>query len=436
MVTVALSSWGRLRIAEHEVVPLRRRIEAARTLRSSKLPGIAFGNGRCYGDECLNAGHTVWTTRGLDRFIAFDPERGIVHCESGVLLSEITRLALPAGWFLPVTPGTAFVTIGGAVANDVHGKNHHRCGTLGEHVAFVRLARTDGSVIDCTPQVNSDWLAATIGGMGLTGIITEVAIRLRRVSGPWIDTLTQPFDTLDEFFELTPRHASDWEHTVAWIDCTRSTRKDTRGVFFCGNHSDATKPLPPSRARSAALLPSWRWVNGTSTALLNSLYFASCKQRRGLGRQDYGSFFYPLDRVLEWNRIYGRAGFFQYQCVIPAATQADGTRELLRLIAESRMGSFLSVLKTFTLRPSAGLMSFPMAGTTVALDFPNAGPGTLRLFDRLNAVVSDTGGRLYPAKDAVMPAELFRKGFPRLNEFLAYRDPGISSEMSRRLLDI
>jgi len=434
VISGPLTSWGRLTHGSHEIVRLCDRHALPRVLRDPAPPGIAHGSGRSYGDQCLNAAGPAWTTRGLDKFIALDRGSGLLQCEAGVTLSEINALTLPLGWFLPVTPGTQFVTLGGAVANDVHGKNHHDRGTFGEHVESLTLNRTDGRVIRCGPHEATEWFHATIAGMGLTGVISEVSLRLRPVLGPWIETHADTFDTLDEFFELAARHRTGPEYTVAWIDCTPTASGNTRGVFFRGDHADSNQPMRSRPPTSAGRLPLLRWVNPVTSAAFNRLYFQRQRARSNPGLQTFTSFFYPLDSVLEWNRIYGPRGFYQYQCVVPVASQVDATRELLRLIRESNTGSFLSVLKTFADRPPVGLLSFPMAGTTLALDFPNLGASTLALFDRLNAVVSAAGGRLYAAKDASMPASMFHVGYPRLEEFLKFRDPGISSEMSRRLM--
>jgi FAD/FMN-containing dehydrogenase len=429
-----LRSWGRLRAPGHSLVPLRDACSAAASLRASPLPGVVFGNGRSYGDQALNEGGTAWLTRGLDRFIEFDPASGLLRCEAGMTLQEIIGVVLPHGWFLPVTPGTQFATLGGAVANDVHGKNHHRCGTLGEHVEALTLLRTDGQSIRCGPTVEAAWFCATVGGMGLTGLIVDVTLRLRRVPGPWMETETQVFETLDEFFELSAQANATWEYSVAWIDCLQARAGRTRGALFCGNHAASGEPLHPAAPKSVALLPPVRWVTPTVTRAFNALYFRRAAARAGHSRQSYLSFFYPLDGLLEWNRIYGPRGFYQYQCAVPVATQHAAIDALLREVAASASGSFLSVLKTFGARAPLGWLSFPMEGTTLALDFPNDGQRTLQLFERLDAIVAAAGGRLYPAKDATMPASLFRQGYPRLADFLPYRDPGISSEMSRRLL--
>lgn len=428
-----VSSWGRLTRRPHEWVALSDRATVHAAIAGRKSTGLPYGNGRSYGDVCLNGDGELWAMRGLDRFIAFDNETGSVACEAGVLLKEIIDLVLPHGWFLPVVPGTQFVTVGGAIANDVHGKSHHRQGSFGDHVLRMVLARTDGQVIECSPDENEPWFRATVGGMGLTGVITSAMLRLRRVVGPWLDTETVPFKTLDAFFDLSDESAADWEHTVAWLDCVGG-RSGARGVYFRGNHAARTDVICAPKPRTFPVTPPLSLINGLSLRLFNFAYYRMNNIRAGLSEQHYLPFFFPLDNLLEWNRIYGPRGFYQYQCVVPPQTQREAVRELTARISKAAMGSFLAVLKTFGDRPAPGMVSFPMPGTTLALDFPNLGKSTLKLFNELNAIVAEAGGRLYSAKDACMPSELFEKGYPRLAEFTTFRDPGISSDMSRRLL--
>lgn len=431
-MTETVASWGRVGGGAHDVMRFADRSALLAALSSSPRPSLAFGNGRSYGDVCLNIGHGLWAMRGLDRFIAFDRATGTVECEAGVLLKDIVDLALSAGWFLPVTPGTQYATLGGAIANDVHGKNHHRAGTIGEHVESLILARTDGARMECSPQARAEWFAATIGGIGLTGVVVSARLRLRRVPGPWISVRSTAFDSLDGFFELSGTLAQDAEYSVAWIDCQPRSRGDTRGIFFCGDHSARADAAADAKVRRMPIDPPVSLVNAASIKAFNALYFARHRRAQGAAVQDYRSFFYPLDGVLEWNRLYGRRGFYQYQCVLPRRVEADATRELLGRIGSSGIGSFLAVLKAFDERPAVGMLSFPMAGTTVALDFPNAS-GTLPLFQDLDAIVATAGGRVYLAKDATSSRPLFEQGYPRLAEFARFRDPGIASDMSRRL---
>ena len=433
----AVSSWGRLSHELHQVAPLRDRGPLPE-ITPPGTPALAFGNGRSYGDACLNPGGRLWATRGLDRFIGFDTATGMLECEAGVLLCEIVAVALPRGWFLPVTPGTQFATLGGAIANDVHGKNHHRAGTLGEHLDSFWLARSDGSLQQCGRSANAALFEATIAGLGLTGVIVSARLQLRRVAGPWMATTTAPFDTLDEFFTLSRQAERDAEYGVAWIDCLSGAAGRVRGIFFSADHADvaaqANREPPRQRTRSLPITPPWSLVNGVSLRLFNALYHRANRQRAGRHLQHFEAFFYPLDKLLDWNRVYGPRGFYQYQCVVPRDAEAAAVVDLLAAIKGSGTGSFLAVLKTFGERQGAGLLSFPLPGTTLALDFPNRGESTLRLFARLDAIVAAAGGRLYPAKDACMSRALFEQGYPRLGEFLRFRDPGISSAMSRRLI--
>ena len=427
-----LSSWGRLSREPHDVHPLADRHRLPQQL-AREAPGLAFGMGRSYGDVCLNPGGTLWKTTGLDRFIAFDAVSGRLSCEAGVLLRDIQRLMVPRGWILPVTPGTQMVTVGGAIANDVHGKNHHRLGSFGDSVRFLRLVRTDGQVIDCGPEEKPDWFAATVGGLGLTGVIAEAVIQLRRIPGPWLETETLPYGNLDAFFALADRSEASWEHTVSWIDCMN--RRGGRGLFMRGNPLDVGERRPPrAHQRTLPFTPPFSLVNRLSLKPFNVSYYHLNRLKAGKAIVHYEPFSYPLDNLLEWNRMYGPKGFYQYQSVVPHEHGQEAVAAMLKAIADSGEGSFLAVLKTFGQRPSPGMLSFPRPGVTLALDFPNRGDRTHRLFARLDAIVREAGGRLYPAKDARMPRDLFESGYPRLQEFLGYRDPGIRSALSRRLI--
>ena len=425
---VAVTSWGRLGQFEHELHPLADRWQVAQQLQRDRY-GLAYGMGRSYGDVCLNPGGVLWQSTGLDRFIAFDEQHGTLACEAGVLIRDIQRLCVPRGWMLPVVPGTQLVTVGGAIANDIHGKNHHQAGSFGDNVRRLSLARTDGSLTECVP--GDALFAATVGGLGLTGVITEVELQLKRVPGPWLSVETLPYRDLSEFFALADASEADWEHTVSWVDCLNG---EGRGIFMRANHVDAGKDEPASgRALSVPFVPPVSLVNNLSLRPFNAMYFHLKKASR-TSVQHYEAFFHPLDNVRDWNRIYGPRGFFQYQCVLPRSFGQAGVQAMLKRIARSGMGSFLAVLKTFGKRESVGMLSFAMPGVTLALDFPNQGERTLQLLAALDAIVREAKGRLYMAKDARMPVDLFESGYPRLKEFLTLRDSGISSAMSRRLL--
>ena len=428
-----VSSWGRLSADPHHVVGLSDPCKVREALSCGGAPGVAHGMGRSYGDACLNPQGTLWLTTGLDHFIAFDDRTGRLVCEVGVLLRDIQRLAVPRGWILPVTPGTQLVTVGGAIANDVHGKNHHVLGAFGDHVQRLTLLRTDGETIQCGPDERPDWFAATVGGVGLTGVIVQAEIQLRRIPGPWLETETIPYANLDEFFQLADDSEAQWEHTVSWIDCIPGS--GGRGVFMRGNPVAAERqPVPPGRQLTMPIVPPVSLVNRLSLRPFNMAYYHLKKWRAGRAVTHYEPFFYPLDNLLEWNRMYGPRGFFQYQSVVPRGVARDAVQSMLQEIARFGDGSFLAVLKTFGNRAPVGMLSFAQPGATLALDFPNHGEHTQKLFARLDAIVTEARGRIYLAKDARMPRALFEAGYPRLPEFLKYRDRGISSGLSRRLM--
>lgn len=431
---VAIASWGRLGQPEHRVMTLAAPDRVASQLAAS-APGLAHGMGRSYGDVCLNPGGMLWLTTGLDKLISFDPNSGRLVCEAGVLLRDIQRMTVPRGWMLAVTPGTQLITVGGAIANDVHGKNHHAVGSFGDHVLALELARTDGSTVRCGPALEPAWFAATVGGLGLTGVIVRAELQLRPVAGPWFVTETIPYANIGEFFPLADAAEADWEHTVSWIDCLAGS--GGRGLFMRGNPSSLiNRPVPPARTLRMPFVPPVSLVNRLSLPPFNAAYFHLNKWKRARGVAHYEAFNYPLDNLQDWNRMYGPRGFFQYQSVVPRAVGQDAVQAMLDAIAASGEGSFLAVLKTFGQRAAPGMLSFPQPGVTLALDFPNRGARTLALFGRLDAIVREAGGRLYMAKDARMPRDLFEAGYPRLAEFMQYRDPGISSALSRRLMGV
>ena len=427
-----VNSWGRLSFSHHRIVPLDHQRDITSALIGT-TPGLAFGNGRSYGDECLNPEGTLWTTQGLDHLLSFDDRTGILKCEAGILLRDIQRLIVPRGLMLPVTPGTQMITVGGAIANDVHGKNHHVFGSFGDSIQYIKMVRTDGEIVECGPALRSDWFAATVGGLGLTGVIVEAIVQLRRVDGPWMDTEQIAFSNPLEFLELSDASEQRWEHTVSWIDCIGGAAG--RGIFMRANHSSLNQiPQAEKKSKRVPVQPPFSLVNSLSLRAFNALYFNVNKRKAGQGIAHYEKFFYPLDKLLEWNKIYGPRGFYQYQCVVPHSTGKYAVDQMLSEIARAREGSFLAVLKTFGDRPALGMLSFPMPGITLALDFPNRGPRTDALLSRMDAIVREAKGRIYMAKDARMPRDLFEVGYPRLDEFLAFRDQGISSAMSRRLM--
>lgn len=428
-------SWGRTpQSSPARVVPLSWR-DRLPPLDSFEKPLLAYGQGRSYGDACLNNGGILLDTRSLDRFISFDAETGCLRAEAGVTLAEVLALCIPHGWFLPVTPGTKFVTLGGAVANDVHGKNHHVAGTFGRHVTRLELVRSSGRRIELTPEYKL--FRATVAGLGLTGLITWVEMQLQPIDSAWIDVETTRFRSLEAFFALSKQANKESQYVVAWFD---AFRPEGRGLLMQGDH--ATKMQTSVRSRKGwrpAIpfdLPGWV-LNAHTARAFNALYYRKQQHDVKEKRVSYESFFYPLDAVRDWNRAYGRRGFFQYQCVIPFSGETsdaiEATRAVLNQVAQGGSGSFLTVLKTFGDASSPGLMSFPCSGVTLALDIPNRGEETVRLLRSLDDRVREAGGAVYPAKDACMTPESFRAFYPRWESFAEFVDPAFSSSFWRRV---
>ncbi len=427
------NSWGNLfQARQRRFEPLWR----TDPLPVSNLSLLAVGNKRSYGDVCINDGGAVIGVDNLRRFVSFDENAGIIRCESGLTLWEVARLVFPRGWFLPVTPGTSFVTVGGALANDVHGKNHHVAGSFGRFVRGFGLRRSTGEVLECSPANNSEMFAATIGGCGLTGLVTWVEFSLKKIGNPNLRVESIPYASYSEFLRLSAQSGDSHEYCVSWIDCLASGKQAGAGVFFRANHVNEPGELSNALHRSAISIPaivgkSWPLVNKLSLRVFNKLY-KKAHSKRKTGIEPCGKFFYPLDSLLHWNRIYGRNGFYQFQCVVPFSG-SNAITELLSRINASGQGSFLSVLKTMGDLPSPGLMSFSRPGVTLALDFPNHGKKTKALLKVLEAVVVEADGAIYPAKDALMSADSFEQFYPGHREFRNCLDPAFSSSFWRRV---
>jgi len=432
MVSQSVSSWGNVHSGPHTLFTLRSRHDEFPAL-GEDLTVLPFGNGRSYGDSCLNTGQALLRMSQLDRFIRFDRDQGILTCEAGVLLADILRLCVPTGWFPPVLPGTQYVTVGGAIANDVHGKNHHRVGTFGRHVRRLELLRSNGERLSCSPTDNTPWFAATVGGLGLTGAIVSAELQLRRTPGPWMSVETIRFGNLEEFLALSEESDLSHEYTVAWIDCLAKGSRRGRGLLQRASHTAEARAAPRRGAARLSVPCSLPLVNPPSLRLFNTAHYHWPPRRRRQAVQPFDRFFFPLDGIRNWNRLYGSRGFFQYQAVLPEPRAREATAALLESVASDRAGSFLAVLKRCGPLASPGLLSFPMPGLTLALDFPNTGAPLAHLFERLDDIVRAAGGRLYPAKDARMPGELFRSGYPRWREFARFIDPHCSSDFWRRV---
>lgn len=433
-------SWGRTLRATHFVAEpsfLDDLHEVLREARSCNTPFLATGLQRSYGDSSLNANGGLIDMTGLDRLIDFDMDKGVLTAQAGTSLQKVIEFALPRGYFLPVTPGTSNVSLGGAVANDVHGKNHHSAGTFGRWVLELGLLRSDGTHHVLRPGTDSDLFSATLGGLGLTGVITHVTLQLRKISSAYMDVEQVKFNNIDGYFDLCAESENRFEYTVAWVDCLARGDSLGRGLLSRATHStkgglDAERgsftPGMPFDAPAFTL-------NRYSIAAFNAIYFRKGAKAAGVSHQPYDRFFYPLDRIRNWNRLYGKNGMYQYQSVVPPGAAREATRAMLSRISESGQGSFLVVLKNFGSISSPGFMSFPMEGTTLALDFPNRGRKTHRLLSDLDEIVHSAGGRLYPAKDGRLSRRMLEAGYPALEEFRSHVDPGMESSFWQRIME-
>ncbi|MFQ5828783.1 MAG: FAD-dependent oxidoreductase [Candidatus Methylomirabilia bacterium] len=430
-------SWGRHPKLGHALaVPMFWRSEPLRFDEWTR-PVLPYAQGRSYGDCCLNEGGILIDTSGLSRFIAFDEGQGILRCEAGVTLAEILELVVPRGWFLPVTPGTKYVSVGGAIANDVHGKNHHRAGTFGRYVRRFELARSAGERFVCSPSENADLFRATVGGLGLTGLILWAELQLRPISSPLIAMERIRFGAVEEFFELSALSDKEYEYTVAWVDPLAQGAKLGRGIFLRGNHvQGAPQRRDEGVSRRTRGLPFDApafLLSPLTMRAFNTAYYYAQWRKQAQKMLHYDPFFYPLDTVQDWNRLYGKRGFLQYQCVVPCDDDYRTIKEILSRIGHSGLASFLGVLKVFGTISSPGMLSFPRPGVTVSLDFPYQGGGTLGLLRELDGIVCASRGAVYPAKDACMSAKSFRTYFPQWREFARFIDPKFSSSFWRRV---
>jgi len=414
----SMHGWGRYPVVKSEVLAPGAPGDVSALLHMA--PGVCLtprGLGRSYGDSSF--GERALSSARLNHFISFEAAGGLLHCEAGVSLDDILDVFVPRGWFLPVTPGTRFVTVGGAIASDVHGKNHHVSGCFCDHVEFLDICLGDGSIVRCSPGERPDLFHATCGGMGLTGMVVSAAVRLKRISSAYIDQTTFKARNLQESLELFDTHAKS-SYSVAWIDCLAEGDSLGRSLLMVGDHV-ADGGLDSARGSSLSLpvdMPSML-LNRYSIQAFNTLYYHRVRTASVSRRVHYAPFFYPLDSIGEWNRMYGREGFTQYQFVVPKAAGREAMEAILKEIAASGKGSFLAVLKAFGAQ-NANLLSFPMEGYTLALDF-KIEKDLFALLDRLDAMVLGYGGRLYLTKDVRMSGETFRRGYPGWERFREVR---------------
>ena len=425
-----VTPWGRL--PGHEQWVQDRKPEDA--VSPERDTSLAFAYGRTYGDACLADNGRAICLSESDHIQHFDPQSGQITCQAMVSLSNILEHVVPQGWCLPVSPGTGYVSIAGAIANDVHGKNHHVAGTFGRHVIDFELSRSDGSLVLCSKQQNPDLFGATVGGLGLTGIITRARLQLIPIQSSYFEVIHRPFERLDGYFEAADALNREYDYTVAWFDCAAHGKHMGRGVFMAARHAGTEFGLKMDQAPgvSVPFTPPVSLVNQYTVALYNRYYYYRHSRNAGQTHiQPLRQYLYPLDAIGHWNRIYGRKGFRQFQCVVP---EPRTIQCIIEAISKARLGSFLAVLKQLDDIPSPGLCSFPSAGTTLALDFPNHSrlPPFL---ETLTTLVLDAGGRLYPAKDSEMSGDVFRACYPNWAKLEQARDPALCSRLWRRVLE-
>lgn len=424
-------SWGLYPKIESEIYPLRN-IEFLRETLKKVNDIISYGNGRSYGDSALNS--KILLCKDYNYFIEFDEKKGELKAQAGVLLSEILNVIVPKGWFLTVTPGTKYITLGGAIASDVHGKNHHKDGCFSECVEEIKLMKADGDIVVC--KKNDNLFKATCGGMGLTGVILEAKIRLKKINSIFINQLVVKTKNLEETFEAFEQYAF-YPYSVAWIDCLAKRDSIGRCLLMAGDFADDGNLIYKRKAKLNVPFnfPNFA-LNKWSVKAFNFLYYNKNLRTQDNQLVDIDKFFYPLDAIDNWNRIYGRNGFTQYQFILPKDSSLQGLKKILTEISDSGKGSFLAVLKLYG-KENDNYLSFPMEGYSLALDF-KIESGLFELLNKLDKIVLEYGGRIYLTKDARVSKEIFEKGYPNLFKFKEIRaqvDPlkKFNSLQSKRL---
>ena len=446
--TVTLTGWGRISPSAAELAEPASAASAAELLSGGTAARgvIPRGLGRSYNNAAQCAGGVVISTARLNRILSLDASTGLATCEAGVSLEQLMVAGLPAGWFVPVSPGTRQVSVGGAIAADVHGKNHHVAGSFARHVRSFEIVLPGGEPRTVTPQSDPALFWATAGGMGLTGLIVQAVIQLKRVPTSRVRVDTVRTADLDETMATLTEHDRAFGYTVAWSDSLARGVGLGRSVITSGDFAESADLPPDDREDPFAFRPGARLgvppgfppglVNRYTVAVANEAWYRKAPRSRRGELQAIGTFFHPLDGIRNWNRVYGPGGFRQYQYVLPFGQDA-AVRRSFELVSGARAPSFVTVLKRFG-PGDDGLLSFPMAGWTLALDFPARTPGLAGLLGRLDRLVADAGGRVYLAKDSRVPPGVLAEMYPRLAEFAKLRaelDPAgiLASDLSRRL---
>ena len=394
------------------------------------------GLGRSYGDVCLNEGGSLILTNKINSIIDFDTINGTITCESGISINNLLKYISSSGWFLPVVPGTSYVTIGGAIANDIHGKNHHNVGSFGNNLISFTLLRSNGEILNCSLNENNEMFKATIGGLGLTGVILSAKIKLLKITSQFISAETIRYSSLTTFFEINKEKEINNEYTVSWIDFTSGNLNEIKGVFHSGNHTKQENlselKFKKEISLSIPLQPPISLINNFTINILNSTYYLLNKNSSNKF-QHYSKFFFPLDFIKNWNRAYGKNGFFQYQFVVPTESAENVIKKTIKEFKNFNQKPVLGVLKTFGNIEPLGILSFPRKGTTLAIDLQNKGKNTLELLNKLDEVIVDFGGRIYPAKDCRMSKFVFQKGYKEFQLFEKFIDPKFSSSFFNRI---
>ncbi|MEN7549610.1 FAD-binding oxidoreductase [Rapidithrix thailandica] len=416
------TNWGNYPVTQTPTFNPSFEEDVIRILQASDSV-IARGNGRCYGDSSL--GGKMISTLNLNKILAFDRQTGLITCQAGVLLSDVIEVAVPYGFFLPVTPGTKFVTIGGAIASDVHGKNHHSEGTFGQHVTEMEVLLADGQIVTCSPSQHADLFWTTCGGMGLTGIVLKATFRLKKIETAYIRQEQVKARNLEEIMDLFAESES-WTYTVSWLDTSAHGKDLGRSIMMRGEHA-SLEELPQKWKKNPLALPKNKklnipfyfpsfLINDLTLKIMNRGYYFKSPKKQWSGITHYDPYYYPLDSILNWNRVYGKNGFTQYQFVLPPEASREGLRKVLERLEKYKQYSFVTVLKLFGKAYKEAVLSFPMEGYNLAMDFKIC-PEVMKMLDELDAIVADYGGRLYLAKDARMKAEFFHQSYANSHLF-------------------
>lgn len=429
-----LSGWGNYPVTDARIIQAVSPGAVSSLLSQHQFRGIARGLGKCYGDSSLAS--SVIKTRSLDHFLSFDEATGVLHCEGGVSLAEILDVFVPRGWFLPVTPGTKFVSVAGAIASDVHGKNHHLHGSFGDHLLSFQLLLASGEVVTCSVNENTELFHATCGGMGLTGIILQATLSLNKINGSMIDQQTINAENLEQLFDLFDEYHA-CTYSVAWIDCLSSGKNFGRALLYLGEHNQERgfEVFNKKKLNVPVMFPNFV-LNRFTSQMFSNVYYARGKTKVARQTVHYDPYFYPLDSIHNWNRIYGKRGFVQYQFVVPKDGGREAINTILGRITQSGRGSFLSVLKAFG-KANQNLLSFPTEGYTLALDM-KVDDGLFAFLEQLDEIVLAHNGRLYLAKDARMSEATFKQSYSNWEKFVEIRqkygaDKVFNSLQSQRL---